>query len=218
MPSAGRHRAQLTDNAATPPLPPPRPLPFPAHFTRDFPGLGVAMARLDGTIMECGATSVTTAGDLARNQCFYPALAASITAPHEHHTAVAAEIRTHIEGAVRAARPQWAEEDFIGQEIGAFADFLIWGLQATPRLRGRAVAVYHEQQGTCEIFRSPHHANRKSQIVAIWYTSPGAGRLGHYTWLRFHPANITLGQVLAIHREAGGRGQRVPTLVTDAVG
>ena len=168
--------------------------------------------------MECGATSVTAAGHVARNQCFYLALAASIAAPQEHHAAVAEEIRAHIEGAVRAARPQWAEEDFIGQEIGAFADFLIWGLQATPRLRGRAVAVYHEQQGTCEIFRSPHHANRRSQIVAIWYTSQGAGRLGHYTWLRLHPANITLGQVLAIHREAGGRGQRVQTLVTDAEG
>ena len=131
---------------------------------------------------------------------------------------MAEEIRAHIEGAVRAARPQWAEEDFIGQEIGAFADFLIWRLQATPRLRGRAVAVYHEQQGTCEIFRSPHHASRRSQIVAIWYTNQGAGRLGHYTWLGLQPASITVGQVLAIHREAGGHGQRVQTLVTDAAG
>ena len=168
--------------------------------------------------MECGATTVSAAGYEEHNQCFYLALAASVAAPQEHHAAVAAEIRAQIEGAVRAARPQWAAEDFLGQEVGAFADFLIWGLQAAPRLRGRAVAVYHEQQGTCEIFRSPHHANRRSQVIAIWFTSQGTGRLGHYTWLRLHPSNITLGQVLAIHRGAGGRGHRVPTLVTDAVG
>ena len=127
------------------------------------------------------------------------------------------ELREQIEGAVRAARPQWAEADVIGQEIGAFADFLIWGLQATPRLRGRAVAVYNQQDGTCEIFRSPHHANRRSPIIALWYAGPGPGRLGHYNWLRL-PSHATFGQVLTIHRRSGGRGHRVPTLVTDAVG
>ena len=155
---------------------------------------------------------------MAYNQCFYLALAASVTAPREHHAAVAAEIREHIEGAVRAARPQWAAEDVIGQEIGAFADFLIWGLQATPRLRGRAVAVYDEQHGTCEVFRSPHRASRRSHVVALWYAGPGQGRLGHYTCVRFHPADATLGQLLTIHGGAGGRAQRIPTLVTNAVG
>lgn len=95
-------------------MPPPRPLPLPAHITGDFPRLSGAMARLGGTIMECGATSVTAAGDVARNQCFYFALAARVAAPQEHHAAVAEEIRAHIEGVVRAARPQWAAEDFIG--------------------------------------------------------------------------------------------------------
>ena len=119
---------------------------------------------------------------------------------------------------MRAARPHWATEDVIGQEIGAFADFLIWGLQAAPRLRGRAVAVYHEHDRTCEIFRSPHHASRRSHIVALWYSGPGLGQLGHYTWLRFHTPDVTLGQVLTTHRRSGGREHRVPTLVTDAVG
>ena len=176
------------------------------------------MTHLGGTIMECGATSVSAAGNVAYNQCFYLALAASVTAPHENHAAVAAEIREQIEGAVRAARPQWEAEDVIGQEIGAFADFLIWGLQAAPRLRGRAVAVYHEQDGTCEIFRSPHHTSRRSHVVAIWYTSRGAGHLGHYTWLRYHPSDTTLGQILTVHRGTREQGRRVPTLVTDVIG
>ena len=168
--------------------------------------------------MECGATTISAEGNVAYNQCFYLALAASATAPREHHAAVAAEIREQIEGAVRAARPQWEAEDVIGQEIGAFADFLIWGLQAAPRLRGRAVAIYHEQHGTCEVFRSPHHASRRSHVVALWYTGPGPGRMGHYTWVRLQPPNATLGQLLTAHRGTGGRGHRVPTLVTDADG
>ena len=168
--------------------------------------------------MECGATSVSPAGHVAHNHCFYLAWTVRVTAPHENHATVAAEIREQIEGAVRAARPQWEAEDVIGQEIGAFADFLIWGLQAAPRLRGRAVAVYHEQDGTCEIFRSPHHTSSRSHVVAIWYTSGGAGHLGHYTWLRYHTSGTTLGQVLTVHRGTRGQGRRVPTLVTNTVG
>ena len=102
--------------------------------------------------------------------------------------------------------------------MGAFADFLIWGLQATPRLRGRAVAVYHGHDGTCEIFRSPHHAGRASQALALWYSGPAGGGLGHYYWLRLRNPSTTLGQVLAANRRGAGRGHRVPTLVTDALG
>ena len=218
VPAAGRNRASPTDDTTTRSLPPPRDLGLPTCVTRDFPNLAEALAQLGGTIMECGATSVSAAGNVAYNQCFCLALAASVTAPHENHAAVAAELREQIEGAVRTARPQWKAADVIGQEIGALADFLIWGLQATPRLRGRAVAVYHEQDGTCEIFRSPHHTSRRSHIVAIWYTSPGPGRLGHYTWLRYHPSETTLGQVLTAHRGTSGQRRRVPTLVTNAVG
>ena len=116
--------------------------------------------------MECGATSVSAQGTTAGNQCFYLALAAGVTAPQEQHHHVAAELRAQIENAVRAASPDWAAQDFIGQEVGAFAEFLIWGLQAAPRLRARAVAVYHEQDGACEIFRPEHHAGRNSPLAS----------------------------------------------------
>ena len=131
---------------------------------------------------------------------------------------MAAELRTQIESAVRAARPNWAAHDFIGQEIGAFADFLIWGLHAAPRLRARAVAVYNEREGACEIFRSPHHAGRRATVLALWFSSPGEGRLGHYYWLRFRSHHVTLGELLSAHWRAGGRGNRITTIVTDAVG
>ena len=77
--------------------------------------------------------------------------------------------------------------------------------------------MYDEQHGTCEIFRSPHHASRRSQVTALWYAGPGQGRLGHYTMVRFHPSEVNLGQLLTIHRGARGGGHRVNTLVTNAV-
>ena len=153
-----------------------------------------------------------------RTCALYLALAAAVAAPHEEHTLIAAELRQQIEAAVRAARPNWATEDFIGQEVGAFADFLIWGLPAAPRLRAHAIAVYHEHAGTCEIFRSPHRAGRQSPTIALWYSGPGGGRLGHYYWLRYGTSNPSLGQLLTLHRSTGGRGNRVPTLITDTVG
>ena len=127
-------------------------------------------------------------------------------------------LRAHTEGAVRAARPSWAAQDFIGQEVGAFADFLIWGVQATPRLRARAIAVYHAQDGGCEIFRSAHHVGRQSPVIALWFASPGEGQVGHYYWLRFGNPDITLRQLLAAHRRGAGPGSRVHTIVTNAVG
>ena len=168
--------------------------------------------------MECGATATAPDGSTAANQCFYLALsAATCPAPGQHHAA-ATELRAQVEAAGRAARPNWAAEDFLGQEVGAFADFLIWGIQASPRLRTRAVAVYHEQDGTCEIFRSPHHADRQSPVLALWFTAPAAGRLGHYYWLRFRNFHPGLRELLALHRRGVGGGGRVPTITTDAVG
>ena len=105
-PDTGRHRALATDSA-TMQLPPPRALALPAHTTRDYPNLTQALERLGGTIMECGATSLSAESPVACSQCFYLALAATVAAHQANHATLAAELRARIEGAVRAARPQW---------------------------------------------------------------------------------------------------------------
>ena len=168
--------------------------------------------------MECGATIRTPHASPTLNQCFYLALAAAVVAPGEHHHLLARELRAQIEDAVRAARPDWTAQDFLGQEVGAFADFLIWGLQAAPRLRNRAVAVYQADTGTCEVFRSLHHADRSAPIVALWFTAPSGSHLGHYQWLALGDAGPTIRQLLVQHHRRDGTGPRVPTLVTDANG
>ena len=119
---------------------------------------------------------------------------------------------------MRAARPNWAAQEFLGAEVGAFADFLIWGLQAAPRLRARAVAVYHGQDGTCEIFRSQHHTGRHSPLIALWFSGAGAGHLGHYHWLRFSSPSVTSGEPLTAHRRGRGQGTPITTIVPNAVG
>ena len=88
--------------------------------------------------MECGATSISAQGTAANNQCFYLALAAGVTAPNENHHHVAIELRQQIEDAVRAARPNWAAHDFIGQEVGAFLQISSSGGSKRPRGYGGA--------------------------------------------------------------------------------
>ena len=80
---------------------------------------------------------------------------------------MAGAMRAGIEDAVRADRPDWAEADFLGQEVGAFADFLIWGEPAVGAIRGRAIAVYDQRTGTCEIFRSPSRAAANRAVIGL---------------------------------------------------
>ena len=217
-PAKGRNRTQRREAAEPSGVAPPRSVGLPAHLAQDHPGLASVLDQLGATRMECGATTAAPTGAAMANQRFYLALAAAVSTAHEQHHRVAGELRAQIEGAVRAARPNWATQDFLGQEVGAFADFLIWGIQAAPRLRARAVAVYQEQNGTCEIFRSFHQADRQSPILALWFTGPAGGQLGHYYWVQFQTRTPTLGQLLTMHRRGGGQGPRVPTITTDAVG
>jgi len=168
--------------------------------------------------MECGAAIREPHEAPTLNQCFYLALAAAVVTPGEHHHTLARELRSQVEDAVRAARPDWTAQDFLGQEVGAFADFLIWGLQAAPRLRNRTVAVYQADTGTCEVFRSQHHADRGAPIIALWFDGHSGARLGHYYWLSLGAAAPNIRQLLARHRRREGTRPRVPTLVTDADG
>ena len=119
---------------------------------------------------------------------------------------------------MRAPRPNWAHHDFLGQEVGAFADFLIWGLQAHPRLRNRAVAVYNGTNGTCEIFRSFHHVDRHAPVIALWFEPPAGESLGHYQLLQFDPRQPSLLQLARLHRRGPADGPAIPTITTDAQG
>ena len=198
-----------------PPPAPPRPLPCPATT----PGLTRVLRDLGATILECSATGLDEAGAPVSNQCLYLALAAAARPPGPlpsgpELAADARAMRRRIEAAVRTARPDWEEADFLGQEVGAFADFLIWGIPAVPTLRGRAVAVYHATEGTCEVFRPPDPAVAQRPVLALWFHG------AHYQWVRWDPGRPPprLARLLAHHQVGPVQAPAVPTLVTDTAG
>ena len=89
----------------------------------------------------------------------------------------------------------------------------MWGLQAAPPLRGRAVAVYDARVGTCEIFRSPTMCSLQAPVIALWFDD------GHYQWLRWDNDPPRLPTLLELHQAGSGNVPRVPnTLVTNADG
>ena len=192
------------------PLLPPRPVAFPATTQ----GLRQVWSTLGATLMEGGATTRGAAGEQISNQCFYLSLAAATCPPGEDHHVAHLDIRRRIEAAVREARPDWEVADLLGQEVGAFADFLIWGLQACPRLQGHAVALYNSVQGTCEVFRPPGLAVARRSVRAICYIP------GHYLWVRWgrNRGAPSLTALLARHQVGPRDAPSVPTIITHTAG
>ena len=156
-------------------------------------------------------TSRDGAGTTYQNQCLYLSLAAAAAQGDADIPLAAARTRITIEEAVRGARPDWTSRDFLGEEIGVFADFLVYGLQATPTLRGRAVAVYDARVATCEIIR-PLPFLPERPVLALWFSG------AHYRWLRWREPGPTLPDLLGLHGALLAGRPRVHTLVTQAVG
>ena len=178
------------------------------------PGLRQVWSDLGATLMECGATSRGASGQQGHNQCIHLSLAAAISPQGADHHEAHRDIRHRIEAAVREARPDWQAADLLGQGSGAFADLLIWGIQASPQLRGRAVAVYNPAQGSCEIFRPLEFGVARRSVIAICHLP------GHYVWVRWgRPGGgPRLAALLARHQVGPRDSPAVPTLVTQAAG
>jgi hypothetical protein len=166
------------------------------------------MHDLGATLMECGATVVATEGVWRQNQCLYLSLAAAVAPSPTAIQSLADALRVDIEGAVLCARPNWAASDLLGNEVAAFADFLVWGLSSTPHLRNRAVAVYDARAGTCEIIRPSALAQLREPVVGLWFGG------AHYRWVRWRAPGPSLEELLAQHTSDPSIAPQVHTLVT----
>jgi hypothetical protein len=195
-----------------PPVREPFDIPFPADLHHRAPGLWAVLTRYGATLAECGMTQADGAGVLTQNQCLYLSLAAAVGPSRAELHDLAGSLRAQIEGAVRQARPRWAERDHLGQEVGAFADFLTWGLQAAPLLRDRAVAVYDARTASCEIFRPPLRDPRHTPVAALWFSG------AHYRWVRWREPGPTLAQLLEAHAHPPLGTPRVITVTNIASG
>ena len=95
--------------------------------------------------------------------------------------------------------------------MATFADSLIWGIPATRQLRGRAVAIYEESTGACEIFRPQGGTNLNAPVLALWFSG------SHYRWVRWAAPGPGLATLLALHQGRADGPDRVPTIITDTV-
>ena len=144
-----------------------------------------------------------------KHTCFYLSLEAAAGALPGLSQKIANDLRRTIEGAVRRKKHHWADRDFLGQEVGAFADFLLWGMQDTPLLRDRAVAVYDARTDTCEIFRSRQAAASPAPVLALWFIG------AHYRWVRWAAPEPSLPDLLAARGPSGAARPRVLTATTN---
>jgi len=195
-----------------PPVREPFAIPFPDDLDRRAPGLHAVLAQFGATLIECGMTSTDGEGLLTQNQCLYLSLAAAVRPSHAAIHSVAGDLRERIENAVRTARPEWTDRDLLGQEVGAFADFLTWGLLATPLLRGRAVAVYDARTGGCEVYRPPTQDPRHTPVAALWFSG------AHYRWVCWRAPGPTLAHLLSAHAQPPSGHPRVITVIISAAG
>ena len=195
---------------APPPVLDPFEIPFPTELATEAPGLYDVLTQCGAQLMECGMTTAgaSPAEEWHQNQCLYLSLAAATSTNPATIHAMAGAMRAGIEDAVRADRPDWAEADFLGQEGGAFADFLIWGEPAVGATRGRAIAVYDQRTGTCEIFRLPSRAAANRAVIGLWFSG------AHYRWVRWRDPGPTLSELLTLHSGNRQGTPQVPTLVT----
>ena len=217
---AGRAGSDRNEQAHAPPLarlpnprdaaPPIEPfeIPFPDDLAASSPGLFAALAQFEARLVECGATSYSPSGEWLQNQCLYLCLAAATSSTPEHIHQLAQTMRNSIEGAVRRARPNWATTDFLGEEVGAFSDFLIWGIPHTSALQERAVAVFDSRTGTCEIFCPNTPAGPRSPVLALWFSG------AHYRWVQWAPPGPSLPELLTALLNEAPLGHRVPTILT----
>ena len=102
--------------------------------------------------MECSATGLRDEGAQAANQCFYLSLSAAITEEPASIAATALRLKRTLEAAVRLVRGEASVGD---ESLGAFAYFLADGMTSLPSLRSRTVAVFHGEEGSVQLFRSP---------------------------------------------------------------
>ena len=96
------------------------------------------------------------------------------------------------------------------ESLGAFADFLVDGMTSLPSLRRRTVAVFHGEEGSVELFRSPAHWSREAAVIALLYTT------GHYRWIRWTTPGPTAAALIEALALPPGDLPPVPEVQIDA--
>jgi len=144
---------------------------------------------------DAGSTNVNEQEEVIHNSCFYLSLAASylsgVEALLDGHDNLkdeenvfliretALQLKRLIEAAVVTAHPEWAASGWVGEEVQAFSDFLVYLLDSSDTLISDwAVVVFDTTSGVCDVYKGKYYDARpewkQSSTITIQYLP------GHY--------------------------------------
>ena len=108
-----------------------------------------------------------------------PQAGGALSTDHVDNGRRALQLKRRIESEVGQANLEWAGNQDRAAELGAYADFLVYGMRAVPQLRTRCVAIFTATTGTMEYFSIPTQLDNTAPVITIWHVP------GHYQWLRW---------------------------------
>jgi hypothetical protein len=140
-----------------------------------------ALERLALEAEDQGATNTNEHGTRIYNQCFYLSLARSYSEERCKLTikSTALQLKRVIEAAVLTEHPDWGGER-VGEDVQAFADFLVFVLGTNALLSELAVAIFDIATGGVEVYVGRcfpgrgREAEQRSNLLTLQYTP------GHY--------------------------------------
>lgn len=66
------------------------------------------------------------------------------------------QLKRAIETAVLSAHPEWAVQGLVGEEVQAFADFLVYAFETT-FISDWAVAIFDSTSGFVDVYKGKHY-------------------------------------------------------------
>lgn len=151
----------------------------------------VALSRLGLCHKDAGSQNYNEIGERIHNSCFYLSLAASYLSGIEALAVwntpdvnddsdmvllrkadnalirgTALQLKRAIETAVLSAHPEWAGKGLVGEEVQAFADFLVYAFEST-FISDWAVVIFDSSSGFVDVYKGKHYKDESNDSDLI---------------------------------------------------
>lgn len=189
-----------------------------------------ALERLGLVHKEAGSSNRNEKNELIRNSCFYLSLASSYLsgigalavwcdsgdtlesadtkllreADGALISETALQLKRVIEAAVLSAHPEWAQQGFVGEDVQAFSDFLVYILESQTIISDWAVVVFDTSSGFADIYKGQNYKEEEDGVVEEAYAASNTLTLrfvpGHYQPLvvSSEAKRPTLNQIISV--------------------
>jgi hypothetical protein len=150
----------------------------------------LALSRLGLCHKDAGSQNYNEVGGPIKNSCFYLSLAASYLSGIEALAVwnvwnnddpdmvllrkadnalirgTALQLKRAIETAVLSAHPEWAVKGLVGEEVQAFADFLVYAFEST-FISDWAVVIFDSSSGFVDVYKGKHYKDESNDSDLI---------------------------------------------------